>query len=362
MVVSAVLLLASAAAGTTFDQVVSEAEQARSAKRTQEAISLYKRALAMRPSWKEGWWALGSIYYTADDFKSCRNAYRRLTSLDPEGGPAWTMAGLCEVGLKNYPSALEALERGRDLGGGTREINDVARLQLAKLYIKSEQYEKALGIIASMIETGSTDPRLGPLAGLGVLRRAQFPEEVPASDRELVYLAGRAFWSAASKPVAETQHEFDLLLSKYPEAPGSHYFYGTFLLTGDTDHAIAEFQKELTVNPNHVPALAAIASEYLKRNDAENGLPYAKKAVELRPEAPGTHALLGRLLLLHGDTDRSLKELEAARQLAPEDPQIRFTLASVYTKLGRTADATRERQEFVRLQGSGANSGVKQAR
>jgi tetratricopeptide (TPR) repeat protein len=316
----------------------------------------------MRPSWKEGWWALGSVYYTNDNFTGCRDAYQRLTSLEPKGGPAWTMLGLCEIGLKEYPPALEALERGRDLGGGTREINDVARLHLAKLYIKSEQFEKALGIVASMIETGSTDPRLGPLGGLGVLRRAQFPEEVPAADRELVYLAGRAFWSAASKPVADTQREIDLLLSKYPDAPGVHYFYGTFLLTGDTDHAMAEFRKELITNPNHVPALAAIASEYLKRNDAEKGLPYAKKAVELGPEAPGTHALLGRLLLLRGDTEQSAKELEAARRLAPDDPQIRFTLASVYTKLGRADEAARERQEFVRLQGSGANAAVKQGR
>jgi Flp pilus assembly protein TadD len=44
-----------------------------------------------------------------------------------------------------------------------------------------------------------------------------------------------------------------------------------------------------------------------------------------------------------------VRELELAVKLAPESPEPRINLASAYAKLGRMADAGRERKEFWRL-------------
>ena len=49
-----------------FTTLSARAEAAREAGRLDEAVSLYRKALALRPTWKEGWWALGTILYEQD--------------------------------------------------------------------------------------------------------------------------------------------------------------------------------------------------------------------------------------------------------------------------------------------------------
>ena len=49
-----------------FATASTRAEAAREAGRLDEAVSLYRKALALRPTWKDGWWALGTILYEQD--------------------------------------------------------------------------------------------------------------------------------------------------------------------------------------------------------------------------------------------------------------------------------------------------------
>jgi Flp pilus assembly protein TadD len=121
-------------------------------------------------------------------------------------------------------------------------------------------------------------------------------------------------------------------------------------LYDNPDRAIELFQQELRVNPNHIGAVLAIGAEYMRRNNAAEAMPYARKGIELAPSSYASHTLLGRALLDVGNTSEALKELELARQMEPDDPQPRIALASLYTKLGRKEDAARERREFLRIQ------------
>ncbi len=61
----------------------SRAEAARAAGRLDEAAELYRQALAARPRWAEGLWALGTIAYEQDRFAECRGGV-----LAPGRGPA----------------------------------------------------------------------------------------------------------------------------------------------------------------------------------------------------------------------------------------------------------------------------------
>jgi Flp pilus assembly protein TadD len=58
----------------------------------------------------------------------------------------------------------------------------------------------------------------------------------------------------------------------------------------------------------------------------------------------------------------AIKELQFGLTLAPDSPGLHFTLAKAYQRAGRADEATREREEFTRLdrlartQRSGAQS------
>jgi predicted Zn-dependent protease len=88
----------------------------------------------------------------------------------------------------------------------------------------------------------------------------------------------------------------------------------------------------------------------MKRDELDTALPFAEKAVQLAPNMFPARNVLGRILLDLGQTDRAIKELEEGARLAPTSPEMHFALARAYTRAGRKADATRERELFKRLQ------------
>jgi len=45
----------------------------------------------------------------------------------------------------------------------------------------------------------------------------------------------------------------------------------------------------------------------------------------------------------------AVREFQTAVRLAPGSPEAHYDLAATYAKLGRNADAAREREEFRRL-------------
>ena len=314
-----------------------------------DATVLYQKALKVNPSWQEGWWALGNLEYAKDRYPQCRDAFGRLSQLAPKAGPALTMLGLCDVGLKDLEPALDHLSRGMELGAGNDAITKTARYHLARLYTRAGMFERALALIVQLAETAPESPPYLQLAGTAALWKPAFPEDVPSQDRELVYFAGKAFWLAGRHDAAAAGKQMETLVSRYPAAHGVHYLYGSFLLANDPDRAVAEFTAELANSSDHAGALSALAAEYLRRGDPAQGLPYAKRLLTALPDSVASHALFGRLLAEKGDLAEGARELEKARDLDPTDPQPHISLASVYAKLGRPADAAHEREAFLRV-------------
>jgi tetratricopeptide (TPR) repeat protein len=340
------ILGAAALSAQTPAALAASAERARLAN-DPAAISLYQRALKANPKWQEGWWQLGNLEYGKDHYAECTEAFRQLSELIPKG-PAFAMQGLCEAGAKDYQPALEHLKRGLELGVNNDAIEKSARYNLTRLYTRAGDFEQALRVVAELGEAMEESPPFITLAGTAALWMPVFAEDIPASDRELVYLAGKAFWHAFARNAATAQKDLEELAARYPDRRGVHYLYGSFELRNDPDKAIAQFDLELKIDPGHIGALSAISAEYQRRNEPAKGIPYARSFVEKAPDSVASHTLLGRLLADNGDTAEGTRELEKAREIDPSDPQPHITLASLYAKAGRAEDAARERAAFIK--------------
>jgi tetratricopeptide (TPR) repeat protein len=238
----------------------------------------------------------------------------------------------------------------------------VAMFHTAVLLTRFARYEDSVQLLLELVKQGNTSPSVVQAAGLAALRKPLLPSEMNSDDRELVFLTGRAVCSAGERNAAETQKAFDALLSSYPNAPNVHYTHGAWLLLSDPDAALREMQKELELDPAHLPALAAIAMEYVKRGEPEKGREYAERAVRAAPASFTAHAALGRVLVETGVLPEGIRELEQAKKLAPESPQVRIALASAYSRAGRPADAARERTEFLKLKNSSEPPSVQPAK
>ncbi|MGA8025903.1 MAG: tetratricopeptide repeat protein [Bryobacteraceae bacterium] len=336
---------------SAFDVIAKKAEAARQDSNTVEAIALYSQAVRLKAAWSEGWWYLGTLYYDSDQYTDGLAAFRRLTLLEPKMTVAWAMLGLCEFETKNYDHALEHLQQAGVLGlAPDQSFFAVARYHEALLLTRSEQYDAAIDILSKMIAHGDTGPKQIEALGIACLFKPVLPSELPPTERELVMAVGRAMADAATRRTADAVAQLEALLRDHPNQPQLHYLYGLVLLAGDPDKALQAFQEELAISPNHEQSFISIAGEYLKRTDYASALPFAEKAAAAEPNLYFGHAMLGRVLV-EGDLDvaRGAKELEIAARLAPTNLQVRFTLASAYSKLGRKEDAARERAEFLRL-------------
>lgn len=333
-----------------FTQLTQRAAEARQAEKLDDAIKLYQQAVKQKPNWLEGWWSLGTIYYQLDRYGDGRDAFKRLVALEPKGGVGWAFLGLCEYQLKDYANALSHLLRGRELGLGKEgEIAAVAFYHTGILLNRTEQFELAFAVLSQAAKAQRESRAMFEAIGLTMLRMAYLPAETPAAKREVVLKAGRAGFYMAAEQREQAAREFSELLAVFPNEPNVNYAHGIFLMRDAPDEALQAFKKELQLSPQHVYARLQMAFEFLKRNEAANGLTYAEAAVKMAPELFAAHNALGRILLETGQTERAIKELEIGAKQAPDSAEMHFALARAYSKAARKADADRARAEFMRL-------------
>jgi len=346
------------AAGAEFDRLAREASIAREAGRIEEALGLYEKAVRLRPSWDEGYWYIGTLYYGLDRYVEARDAFRRVLTAQEKNagtkplsnGRVYGMKGLCEFQIKNYEVALADLLKARDLGVDSDELLSSVRYHTAIIMTRLEQYEFAMLNLQPFAQKGNDAPTVIEAFGMASLRMPLLPSELPPDRREMVLLAGRGSYYQAARLSGPARPAFEELVGRYPDSPNVHYAYGVFLLGEDSDRALEEFKKELKLSPAHSWSMLQIAFEYIKRSDWEAARPWAQQAVDTAPTDFASRRALGQVLFELGDTAGAIEQLERGVTLAPDSPSLRFVLARAYQKAGRAADADREREEFRKLQ------------
>jgi len=356
-----VLLASLAAAQTpanTFEDLSRRARQAYEANRIDEAVDLYSRAVKLRPEWAQGWWAIGMIEYQRDHYSACRDALTRMVALDASAAAGWALLGLCEFSTRQYDASFDHLKKAhmlvsvRQAGG---ELLDIADYHLAMLLTRQGAFEVAQEVLVRVALKVRSNPDMMFAAGLTSLRMPILPSDVALNQREVVTMAGKAFWDLATQPPAEAEEDFRALVSKYPKFPNVHYFYGTYLAARHPEQCAPEFLEELRVTPDSVPARVQLALRYTVEGKLEEAVKMAREAVALSPDSVGAQLALADTLRAQGNDEGALAAFLQARKLDPVSPKIRLFLVNVYRALGRVEDMRREQSEYERLKAEQSN-------
>lgn len=337
---------------TRFDDLAERALEAREAQRLEESIRFYQEALRLRPTWTEGWWYAGSLLYESKRFAEAGDAFARLLTLEPTGGPAWALLGLTEFQLGQYEQSLAALEKAITHGvGANPQLVSLTQYHAAVLLTRFGRFEESRKLLLALAKQSRQHSDVMGALGLSVLAIPRLPSELPAEKKDLALRSGQAAYYGALHRLEEARKEYRQLLEGYPQEPNVHYNYALFLQLEDPDAAIQAFQRVLEIWPSHVSARVLLAMEYLRRGDFTLARKLAQEAASLDPRSSEARRLLGQILLETGGISQAVEHLEAAVQLAPSNPQARYLLARAYARAGRPADAERERQAFSRLRG-----------
>jgi tetratricopeptide (TPR) repeat protein/transglutaminase-like putative cysteine protease len=110
---------------------------------------------------------------------------------------------------------------------------------------------------------------------------------------------------------------------------------------GANNHAqaIAAFQKQIELDPNHPHANGDLAMELQQTGKIDEAVAAYRKQLQMAPYEKETLKNLGLLLAQLGRDADARTELEAAAAIPPDDPETKMALAQVSGRLGEKAKA-----------------------
>ena len=317
--------------------------------RPEEAIQLYKQALAIRPDWPEGWLYMGGALYQRGSYAEATDALRKGIGLAPVFANGWALLGLSESQLDDPEQALADIRKGEELGlGGNVPFETAVRVRAALLLIRSSAFDEALAQLQPLTKYHDNPPPVEEAMGLCALASPDDIARITPQRRAVVDLAGKAAWALASQHRDVAAAAYRQLLEQYPNEPGVHYADGLYLMETDVTAALAEFQKEVQNNPKHWPALLVVASIQIRQGAPEQAIESLHAAMKAVPTKYRwlCHMNLGRANLDADNVTAAISELEDAIRQKPSSATAHFVLAEAYRHAGRKADAEREKAEF----------------
>ncbi len=269
------------ASAPDFDDLAHRAESLLDTQPAQAAI-LYRQALAIRPSWPEGWFYLGGALYHTGKFAEARDAFRKGIPLAENNGHAWAFLGMCEGELGDAEHALNDIDKGERLGFGKNCLSKPLCAWKPRCCSRGLRCTIARWPSSSRsARYTSTIPR-SPVEGLCLFASADIPEKLSPERRKAVDLAGQAIWDASTEH-PDKARKGSKLMAAYPNEPGVHYAYGLYLMESDQSAALAEFQKEIAANPRHWPSLLIAAHMETAQGSPELALKSVEEASKLAP-------------------------------------------------------------------------------
>jgi len=301
------------------------------------------------PKADEQRWSRAMSEYAAGEYPDAIIDLKACLATAPESGTGWALLGLSEFAMKDYDNALIHLDRGSQLGlSASSESLALGKYTFGILLTHAGRFERAATILSSDTDaSGPLAQKVNFALGLVLLRRAEFPDAVSPSDKELVAAAGSIESLLLQSQYDKAFPQLKLLLQQYPATPFIHYANGTALIAlSEFDQATEQMQAEMQISPTSELPCVRLASIALRQRDSAAAITWAQKALQLAPNSVDAHYLLGRGSLDSGDPTSAIRELEIAARLSPASPEIHFNLAKAYARAKMPDKAQQERDIF----------------
>jgi tetratricopeptide (TPR) repeat protein len=159
----------------------------------------------------------------------------------PNDSEAWKIAGFAELSLKQYPLAIEDLQRALDLQQVSKRADPNTEDALAQAYVLSEKFDRALPLLVAATTRPGADP-----------------------DPALLYYRGLAEYKTG-KP-ADAERTFTAVVKANPKDSLSLFYLGQIALgKNDLDGAIASLNRATVNDPRFAAAWTLLTSAYLRR-------------------------------------------------------------------------------------------------
>jgi tetratricopeptide (TPR) repeat protein len=281
--------------------------------RTDEAIAQLQTIESRDPSTKGLTLELGTAYYKKSDFPKAIEYLKKATAANPANGEATQLLALSYYVSGHPADAIPLLEK---LEGVFSSPNVDSSYILGTCYIQTKNYPQARKAFAKMFDV---------------------PPDSAASYLFTARMLFRQEFDPIAEEYAQKAAELDPKLPLVHELLGELYTYKSRI-----PEAIAEFQKELAINPADAPAYYKLADAYTHIQKYDDAQRLLQRSIRLDSTSTTPFILMGKVLEKKGDYDLALRSLQRAVTMDPNNPMTHFLLGQAYRNVGKTEEADSE--------------------
>jgi tetratricopeptide (TPR) repeat protein len=264
---------------------------------------------------------LGTAYYRKNDFPHAIEYLKKANAADAANDEAIQMLGLAYFRGGHPAEAIPLLEK---VQGWYARANVDAAYVLGIAYIQTKNYDQARKSFGKMFDVPG-DSAAGYLFTARMLLRQEYD------------------------PVAEEYAQKAATLD--PKLPLAHFLLGElYLYKSRIPEAIAEFQKELVINPANAATYYKLADANSRIQKFEEADRLLQRSIWLDATSTGPFILRGKVLEKKGEFDLAIVALQRAASMDPNNPMTHQLLGQAYRSIGKKEDAERELKLAEQLQ------------
>lgn len=335
---------------------IRQAEKAEKSGNWDEALKGYMEALKFKPRSTTLAAKIGAIYYNRHDYERALTYLQDALKISPRNFEATKFAGIAAYRLNKFAAAVPLLEKAALL----RANDPGVHYWLGVAYYAQGNPGKAVDELRESLRYNQKDIEtlymLGKIQWELSQRAWQEMREIDPDSYRVHQLMAEYYANKGNLPEAIEQYK--LILKKAPDIPGFRASLGDlYLRTGQDRDAEEQFHDELKIDGHSFVAyygLAKLAFQQLRYQDSVED---ASWAIREKPEFGEAYLLLGNVYSRMGEYRRAVEALENAAHILPADPSPHYLLMQIYTKLGETELADKEKEAFERLSAAAKSQG-----
>jgi len=265
---------------------------------------------------------LGAAYYKKGDYLKAADYLKQAVAEDPNDKEAVQLLGLSYYVAGRPAEAIPYLEK---VQAWYPRANVDAAYILGISYIQTKDYPQASKAFAKMFD-------------------------VPPDSGASYLITARMLFRQEFTPIAEEYAR--KAIAADPKLPLAHQLLGEIhLFTSQIPEAINDFQQELAINPAYPSALYKLADAYSRVQKYDEAERLLQRSIWLDASSTGPYILMGKILQKKGEPVLAIRTLQRAVNMDPNNPITHHLLGQAYRDIGKADEAEQELKLAEQLQG-----------
>ena len=308
------------------------------------AIGKFTKAAELAPSSPVVFLRLGDAYIKNRDYASAIPPLQHASELSPDSPPVHQLLGYALLAEGYAAEAIPHLQA----------VHEYGALGIAQL--QAGQPAEAIKNLQAALAKNPDDPDLlyylsRAATALSSQSTAKLLTAFPDTARGHQALGQNFF---LLKMLPEAAREYQSALAQRPDLPGLRLELGQIYAAGaQWEKAEEQFRLETKLQPGNPEAAYRLGDALLQQGKMKEAAEELQRSNALRPDMPETLYSLGRATALGdpGSAEHALSRVTELEINTPLAAQAYFALSGIHRKQGKTELASRDMQEYRRIEG-----------